>query len=138
MKKTRKSKRTKEERIEQLKKVSKGTQFTSENQPSPEAKSNGKRKKRILRDLANAVVTGERLERAREIAEALGLDLEDDEFTFDIVLTMRQAEKALAKGDTSAYNAVMDRLIGKPKQAVDLTSGGDKINIPSKVIYKNI
>lgn len=121
---------------EHLKKGNKATQFTSENQPSPEAKSLGRRKKRTLKELAEIVVEGKGLEKAKQIAKRLGIPLEDDEFTAELIMTLRLIEKAINLGDVSAYSAVMDRMKGKPKQSVDVTSGGDKINVPSDVVFK--
>lgn len=101
--------------------------FDKNGQPSPEAKSNGHKKKRALKDLAEALVTGEGLEKAKATAKKVGLNFDDNDVNLEIAMTLRQIEKALAKGDTSAYNAAMDRLRGKAKQQVDVTSGGEKI-----------
>jgi hypothetical protein len=38
------------------------------------------------------------------------------------------------KGDTQAFNAVVNRMEGMPQQAMDVTSGGDKLE--GVVIYK--
>jgi hypothetical protein len=97
-------------------------QFTSNNQPTPKAKSEGKRKKRLLKDLANALVSGERLNKCKAIAEKVGLDLIDDEFTLEIAMTLKQIEIALDNGDTRAFSAAMDRLIGKPEQSIKQTN----------------
>jgi hypothetical protein len=100
------------------------TQFTSERQPSPESKSAGHKKKRLLRDLADVLVTGKGLENGRKIADSVGVDLIDEDFTLEVMMTLRQIEKALLKGDTQAYNAAMDRLRGKAQQSIDVTTGG--------------
>ena len=99
-----------------------GNTFSSDNQPTPEAKSEGKRKKRLLKDLANALVSGERLNKCKAIAEKVGLDLIDDEFTLEIAMTLKQIEIALDNGDTRAFSAAMDRLIGKPEQFIKQTN----------------
>lgn len=49
-------------------------------------------------------------------------------FTVAEQLDMQQIIKA-RRGDTKAYQTIMDRLEGKPAQAVDVTTGGDKLNI---------
>lgn len=90
------------------------TQFSKDKQPSPKAKSRGKKKAMLLKDLANMVVNGEAKEKALKTARAVGLDFE--QITIQIAMTLRQIEKALAKGDTQAYNAAMDRLVGKAPQ----------------------
>jgi len=105
-----------------------GKKFSKEYQPSGEAKSKGKRKKRVLKDLAEALVSGEGLEKAKKTAAEVGLDLLDDEYSLEITMTLRQVEKALKKGDTSAFSAAMDRLRGKPKQIseISLSDGNEK------------
>jgi len=98
-----------------------GNTFTSENQPTSEAKSKGKLRKRYLKDLATALITGDRLEKLKGTAKKVGLDFTDKEYTLDIAMTLKQIEKALDDGDTKAFNAAMDRLLGKPNQTVETT-----------------
>lgn len=93
--------------------------FNSTNQPSGEAKSKGKQKKRLLKDLANALVSGERLNKCKAIAEKVGLDLITEEYTLEVAMTLKQIELALDDGDTKAFNSAMDRLIGKPTQKIE-------------------
>jgi len=47
-------------------------------------------------------------------------------FTVAEQMDMAMILKAV-KGDTKAYQALVDRLEGKPSQSVDMTTGGDKI-----------
>ena len=103
---------------EHLRKGNPEHQFTSTNQPTPEQKSNGWKRKKALTDLANALVNGDRLSKCKVIADEVGIYLEDNEFTLDIAMTLKQIEIALDEGDTKAYNAAMDRLIGKAIQTV--------------------
>ena len=49
------------------------------------------------------------------IKSALGIDAES---LFD-AMHIKQIEKAVKSGDTSAYNAVADRVMGKPKQEIE-------------------
>lgn len=108
--------------------VDEGVKFSKENQPSPEAKSAGHRKKKLLKEIAELTVTGTMAELAVKVAERFGLDPEDIDFA--TLADLRQLEKSLTKGDTRAYNAVMDRLRGKPPQHTDITSGGKPVKIP--------
>ena len=93
--------------------------FSKENQPSPKLKSEGHKRKRALKDLADALIMGERLDKCKVIAEKVGIDLKDSEYTLDIAMTLKQIEKAFDEGDTKAYLAAMDRLLGKPTQMVE-------------------
>ena len=93
--------------------------FSKENQPSPELKSQGHKRKRALKDLADALIMGERLDKCKAIAQKVGIDLKDSEYTLDIAMTLKQIEKAFDEGDTKAYLAAMDRLLGKPTQMVE-------------------
>ena len=113
---------------ENLNKGNTETQFTSDNQPSPEAKKKGWQKKRLLKDLADILLQGDKLNEFKKLAKDLGIDLTDEEMTLEVAMSLKQAEKAIQKGDTSAYNSVMDRLKGRPQQAIDHTSKGEKIS----------
>jgi hypothetical protein len=62
---------------------------------------------------------GERLDKCKAIAQKVGIDLKDSEYTLDIAMTLKQIEKAFDEGDTKAYLAAMDRLLGKPTQMVE-------------------
>lgn len=95
------------------------TPFSKENQPSPKLKSEGHKRKKALKDLANALIMGERLDKCKAIAQKVGIDLKDSEYTLDIAMTLKQIEKAFDEGDTKAYLAAMDRLLGKPTQMVE-------------------
>ena len=97
----------------------KGNTFSKENQPSPKAKSEGHKRKKALKDLADALISGDRLEKCKVIANKVGIDLKDGEYTLDIAMTLRQIEKAFDEGDTRAYQAAMDRLLGKPPQQIN-------------------
>lgn len=98
----------------------KDSQFSKENQPDPKLKSEGWQKRRELRELANALITGEALDKAKGTALRVGINLSDKEYTIEMILTLRQIEKALTKGDTRAYNAAMDRMVGKPIAIIDV------------------
>ena len=93
--------------------------FSKDNQPSPKSKSEGHKRKKALKDLADALISGDRLEKCKVIANKVGIDLKDGEYTLDIAMTLRQIEKAFDEGDTRAYQAAMDRLLGKPPQQIN-------------------
>ena len=117
----------------------KETQFSSDNQPSPEAKKKGWQKKRLLKDLADILLQGHKLNEFKTLAKDLGIDLTDDEMTLEVAMSLKQAEKAIQKGDTSAYNSVMDRLKGRPMQEIDHKNNGKSFNEVNKVdvIFKD-
>lgn len=103
----------------------KETQFTKDNQPSGKAKSEGKRRAKALKDVCSQLVTGKSKEALESLAKYLGLEV--DEIDIELALHLKQIQKALNEGDTKAYNSVMDRLKGRPKQEIDHTTKGEKI-----------
>jgi len=119
--------------------IGKGKKFTSDNQPSPEAKKKGWQKKRLLKDLADILLQGDKLNEFKTLSKDLGIDLTDDEMTLEVAMSLKQAEKAIEKGDTSAYNSVMDRLKGRPMQEIDHKNNGKSFNEVNKVdvIFKD-
>lgn len=111
-------------------------QFSADNQPSGKAKSEGKAAAKRGRELTKALLeltfTGAKdspLKKA--IAEYFGVPAED--LTIEMMMNMRQMEKAIQKADTFAYNAVMARAFGMPKQQTEVTGkdgqpiGGTKV-----------
>lgn len=52
---------------------------------------------------------------------------EDEEFTVAELIDLQVIAKAM-RGDISAWDKIMDRLEGKPKQHLDHTSNGEAIN----------
>ena len=101
-----------------------GVPFSSDNQPSGELKSEGKRKARLLKDLLAITVskkigTNEEKEWVRLAAKYF--QIPEDEIDIQQLLHFRQIQRALTKSDTYAYTAVMDRAFGKPKQQTELT-----------------
>ncbi len=105
-----------------------GNKFSKDNQPSSEAKSEGHKRKKALKDLADALISGERLDKCKVIADQVGIDLNDNEFTLDIAMTLKQIEKAFDEGDTRAYQAAMDRLLGKPPQQINQVNSTINLN----------
>src|SRR5687768_6244353 len=88
-----------------------GTRFTSDNQPSGEAKSLGKKKKRLLKDILELSFIGPSGGRLKKAAsEYLGIPQE--EITVEMMMQFRMVEKAIKDSDTPAFNAIMDRAYG--------------------------
>lgn len=111
-----------------LKKGNKATQFTSDNQPSPKAKSKGHTRRLLLKELSEQIVSGDALNDLKPLAKYLGVG--ENEIDIEMLMHLSQIQKAIKEQDTKAYNAVMDRIKGKPSQSIDHTSQGDKINVP--------
>lgn len=99
-----------------------GIPFSAENQPSPDAKKAGWAKKLRGQELAKAVLElafkgKANAETKKEAAEYYGIDT--SEITVEMMLLFRQAEKAIDSSDTQAFNSIMDRAFGKPKEKIE-------------------
>jgi hypothetical protein len=109
----------------------KDKQFSSTRQPTPQAKSNGLLKKKTGVELARAILQLS-FEGAKDSplkkAAADYFKISEQEITVEMMLMFRQAEKAVQKGDTRAFEAVMDRAFGKPKQETKI-NGAIDINL---------
>lgn len=95
------------------------TQFSKKNQPSATSKIEGKKKKALLKDIAGQLVSGDSKVALIELSKYLGVDV--DKIDIETAMHLKQMEKAVKQGDTRAYNAVMDRIKGKPTQAIEVT-----------------
>ena len=102
-----------------------GVKFGKDNQPSPEAKKTGRMRKRVLKEISEQLVTGDSKEALKNLADYLGIEV--DEIDLKLAMHIKMIEKVLKEGDVRAYNSIMDRLEGKPKQAIDHTTKGEKI-----------
>lgn len=121
------------------------TRFTAENQPSGEAKAKGYLKKRVGRELLRTILAmdfkGMGPAFKQQLGEYYGLDPE--EITNEGALVLSQLITAIQKGDTFAFNAIMDRAYGKPKElresaasnnpqfTVEISSGNGATDSPS-------
>lgn len=108
-----------------------GVPFSKENQPSPEAKSKGWDRKRVGKELAAQILSlkfkgANNSPLLKNIASYFGVKEKD--ITVEMMMMFRQAEKAISKSDTFAFNAFMDRAHGKAK--MDITTNGKDINTP--------
>lgn len=105
--------------------------FSSEYQPSKEARSAGQKKRYTGQELARHMLglTYMPLENdedvRKKVSQFMGIPLKD--VTLENVMIFRQMEKAIMKNDTQAFIAVTDRAHGKPvvytevKADIDLT-----------------
>jgi hypothetical protein len=101
-----------------------GVKFSKDYQPSGAAKSAGKLAKKRGQELAKAVLEltfkGMKDSGLKKLAaEYFGID--EKEITIEMMLLFRQAEKAIQKADTNAFNAYMNRAFGMPKQETELS-----------------
>jgi hypothetical protein len=98
-----------------------GPAWTSENQPSPEAKKKGWAKRRTLLQLLELAtlnkLPGSEIEWRQRVADAMGIP--ENEVTVANIMEFRQIEKAIKKADTAAFTAIYDRAYGRPKQIED-------------------
>ncbi len=105
-----------------------GVKFTKENQPSPEAKKEGWKKKKLLADISEMIASGDFAALRDKIAKLFGVV--PSEVDFETLADLRQLEKAISKADTRAYNAYKDRLRGKPAQKIE-GKGEVTLNTPA-------
>ncbi len=103
-------------------------QFTSKKQPSNKAKRMGHKRKLLIKDIASQIVKGEAVNDLKPLATYL--DIPESEIDVETLMHLSQMSKAIKEQDTKAYNAVMDRLKGKPKQEIDHTTKGESMNQP--------
>ena len=80
---------------------------------SVEARRKKKQRKLILKDILELKLN-EKV--ASKIAKAYGVDAKD--ITLEAAMDFMQVNKAIESKDTQAYNAVKDRVYGKPTQEI--------------------
>jgi len=93
-----------------------GKGFDVVGQPSNEVKRQAQQRRRAIDRIVNQVVKGEAADKIKDFAIILGVELDD--ITVKTLMHLKQLEKAINDGDTKAYNAVLDRIDGKPVQRV--------------------
>jgi hypothetical protein len=100
--------------------------FSKNNQPTSEAKKAGWLKKKRSYELVKAVLDlsfkGKKNTVIKKQA-ALYFGVSEDDITMEVMLIFKQVEKAIQKADTPAFNAVMDRAFGKPKEKMAVDPG---------------
>ena len=92
------------------------TKFSKDNQPSPEAISKGMKKASLLRSVGATIITGGVKDAVIPLAQYLGIEV--DKIDIEMVMHLKQIEKAIKESDTIAYNAVMNRLKGKVPDSI--------------------
>jgi len=80
-----------------LKRGNKETQFTSERQPSGEAKSEGHKRKLLLKEISEQLVSGEALSDLKPLARYLGVS--ENEIDIETLMHLKQIEKAIKEQD---------------------------------------
>ncbi len=117
-----------------------GKSFAVQKQPTPEAKSAGWKKKRLLKDLleltTRSMFEGSQKDYTKITATYFGIPEED--VSVEIIMQYRQIEKAIMKGDTIAFNAIMDRAYGKPTQPLSADEDFGKVKITIRGTSKRV
>ena len=99
-----------------------GPAFSSTYQPTPEAKSKGQQKKKLLKDILSAALDPNGEHAKMIVACAAYMEKEPTEITLADLMHFRIAQKAVQKQDVFAYQAVMDRAFGKPENKTTLAN----------------
>lgn len=98
-----------------------GIRFNSGYQPSPEAKSQGWKEKRHVRELTTAILNVTArfpdtiFQKMRDIYPEI-----EQEMSVVEMMTLIQVSRAIKEGDTLAYKSVLDRAFGKPPEELEL------------------
>src|SRR5690349_11285957 len=82
----------------------KGRTFSKDYQPSGEAKSKGKRKARLLKDIFELAFVGPKGGKMKKAAAAY-LNIPEEEISVEDMLHIRQIQAAISKQNTFAYNS---------------------------------
>jgi len=115
----------------------KDKQFSSTNQPSAESKRRGQLKKKMAGDLAQAILHAAFVGAADEVLKKKMSEffkVKEKHITVEMMMNFRQIQKAISKGDTTAFQAVMDRAYGKPKIMVE--NSGTLPMVPTPVLLQ--
>lgn len=112
-----------------------GQRFDSNKQPSGAAKSAGwLRKKRgteLCKSILELAFKGAKNSEIKKAA-AEYYNIPESEITVEMMMLFRQAEKAIQKADTHAFNAIMNRAHGLPKETIDITDKTFIVNVPDE------
>lgn len=115
-----------------------GKKFSKDYQPPPEALKEGKKKKKFTREILKDLLSmpyrfaaaDEKIK--KQLVEAYGPEIEN--MTLGEVMALKQAQKVILSGDSTAFTALFNQAFGLPKQ----TLGGDPENplIPVPTLTK--
>ena len=98
-----------------------GKPFSKTNQPDPNTIKLAWNKKKALKDLLNITTIGkfskDKNDYRKMCSDFMGIP--EEEVTIKMIMEFRQIEKAIKSKDTFAFNAIMDRGFGKPKQEIE-------------------
>lgn len=112
-----------------------GKCFTKDRQPTKEQRIAGWDKKKKAQELVKAVLQlsfkgKQNSKLKKDAAQYFGIPEKD--ITVETMLVFKQAEKAIQKGDTHAFSAVMDRAFGKPKEKIEVKDTTPLEKLPVK------
>lgn len=104
--------------------VKNAKKFSSSYQPSTKSKKDGKLKKKRAAELVKAILDQPYKGKAdsqmkEEAARYFGIPVK--EITNEVMMIFRQLEKAIAKYDTNAFYAIMNRAFGQPPAKTEVT-----------------
>lgn len=107
-----------------------GVPYSKENQPSPKAKSIGRQKAKFKRDairellnLPYKFVPDSPIK--KQLVSAFGNAIL--QMPVGEVMGLQQIQKAILKGDSQAFTAIMNQAFGMPKQEVETTERKIKV-----------
>lgn len=117
-----------------------GKCFSASNQPDPELLRKGWARKRALKQLLKVqnpgMFHGSKTDYVSVVAAFFNIPEEHkDLVTVRMIMDYRQIEKAVLKGDTYAYEAVLNRVYGKPAQALTGANNSPLIPPEHKIIH---
>jgi len=118
----------------------KDKQFSSTNQPDPEKQKATKAKKRVIKETIRALLETQYKfapdsQLKKQMVAAFGADVLKKPILE--VMALQQVQKAILKGDTQAFTALLDRVDGRPVQAIAETDpdGNELEGVPIKLTF---
>jgi len=113
-----------------------GNRFTSETQPEEKGRKAGVQNRNTI---ARKILALTRVYPTKELEELKKLYPEiDNSMTTEEMIYIIQADKAITDKDTPAAKFIIDSAYGAPKQEIDMTSDGERINPIVTVVYTDV